>query len=206
MRRTRHFLAAILMCLAPAALADTAIDENPQVAVAQRGAVIVRVPFDKLGHPVLQKAQLRVLEGQAAEQRVTDHQSAEAAWKEAKTPAYLQVAGLASADATIDQPPPDGFYTWRPGFAPGYVNSRVGWHYGAPGFYFGWSGPGSAFSFGYGPGYTYTPAPGWGYAGGYSGWYGAPLGPTYSYPYPGWYRPGYGYYYYPRAGGVHYRR
>lgn len=207
MRRTRHFMVAVFMCLAPSALADAEeVDAISQDALAERGSVIVRVPFDKDGHPVAQRAQLRVLEGQVAEQAVTDHQSAEAAWKVARKPAYLQVSGLLSTDAAAArQPYPEGYYTWRPGYAPGYFNSGLGWYYGAPGFYYGWGAPGSGYSFGYAPGFSYTPAMGWGYAGGYSGWYGPPMGPAYRYPYPGWFRSGFGYYYYPRHGGAFYR-
>jgi len=213
MRQLRHCLVAVILLESGAVavagpVTDTLTDTSPvstvienQVDVLeQRGAVMVRVPFDGQGRAIAEKAQMRVLEGPAsANLAVSDYASAEVAWNEARVPGYIHVdRGL---DESPAEPVPIGYYSWRRGYAPAFVSAGYGWRYGLPGFYFGWNTASNSFSFGYGPGFSYGHVPGFGYAGGYSGWYGTPLGPSYTYPYPYWYRPGFGYYYYPRVGG-----
>jgi hypothetical protein len=190
---------------APAATAISATAATTSEVLEQRAAVMVRVPFDAQGRPVTEKAQLRVLDGDSATFAVTDHNSAEAAWSEGRVPGYIRLdRGLGDTPPPA-APVPVGYYSWRRGYPPAFVSSGpdgvYGWRYGMPGFYYGWNTASNSFTFGYGPGFSYGHVPGFGFAGGYSGWYGAPLGPGYTYPYPYWYRPGFGYYYYPRVGG-----
>lgn len=215
MRKLRNYLLAVVV-MGPAATALAATAATTSEVLEQRGAVMVRVPFDAEGHAVAEKAQLRVLDGDSV--AITDHLSAEAAWNEGRVPGYIRV------DRGLGDPPPPagpvpvGYYSWRRGYPPAFVSSGpdgvYGWRYGMPGFYYGWNTASNSFTFGYGPGFSYGHVPGFpggysggyngGYSGGYNGWYGAPLGPSYTYPYPYWYRPGFGYYYYPRvSGGIH---
>ena len=177
-----------------------------------RGSVIVRVPFDEQGNAQSEMAEIRVLES-AEEAEIVDATSAEEAWNAALVPNGLEAAEVGknpdqqmgkqseqhkmAPQALIETVPPPrhggpGSYGWNRGYPPHYNGSIHRWDYGHPGFYFGWGGR-SGFSFGY--------RPGPGYAGGSDGWYGPPLGPTYNRPYPSWYRPGYGYYHYPRSSG-----
>jgi hypothetical protein len=168
-----------------------------------RQTVIIRIPFDESGKAKPDKAELRVA-GQVVAGRlgkdlvIHDFTTAEQAWDQAIEPADLFSEGQPEEKKIVASAvQPTGYYTWNRGFPPSYFSNGFRWGYGLPGFYFGWgSGNAGGFSVGYGPASGWGYPPGYGYAGGFAGWYGHPL--YYGMPYSSWYRPGFGYYYYPR--------